>query len=210
QAEIHWHDQQTPRGHCGYILTFDPTQQSWVEGWQLRSDESGQQRTWAPTGVTDCEDTQATGPSPDFVTLLADMPTAGDLLLCWFPQTVHGCETLLPHELAIAEPQLVWNNGLLFLELTGIEIHGYRTPELTEGDITEDQLMDPPIDLLLLYVEDRLEARRSPPSQPQTVWGSGLSSYPEGHQLTVRLDLENPDGHLLATTGSFTLQVPAP
>ncbi|MCP3911437.1 MAG: hypothetical protein GY713_10820 [Actinomycetia bacterium] len=208
--EVGWTGADPERSYCGSILAFNSSEGRWVDRWRFRTDKADKPKTWTSAGETLCPDERASGPSPDGVTLLADMPDAGNLLLCWFPQTEHGCETLLPHELVIAEPELVWNDGLLSLELTGIEIHGYRNPELTAHDIGEDELMDPPIDLLLLYVEDRLEAEANPPSSPRTVWGSGLTKYPEGHQLTVRLDLENPDGHLLASTGPFSLQVPAP
>ncbi|MCP4086301.1 MAG: hypothetical protein GY745_14785 [Actinomycetia bacterium] len=49
-----------------------------------------------------------------------------NLLLCWFPPTDHGCETLLPHELIIGDPTLVWEEGFLVLQLTGIEVPGYQ------------------------------------------------------------------------------------
>ncbi|MCP3912654.1 MAG: hypothetical protein GY713_17065 [Actinomycetia bacterium] len=206
QLEVYWTDPDPQRSYCGSILAYDPTSNQWVDRWQFRTDEADQQQTWAPEGETDCADELAAGPGPDLIILLEEMRAEPNLLLCWFPHTDHGCETLLPHELVIGDANLVWEEGFLFLELTRIEVFGYQVNPLPEID--EDDLFNPPFDLLVLYENGHVEGKTNLQPTPEGLWGIGLGPAPPGSDLTFRVDFETPDGHLIASSGDFTLQVP--
>ncbi len=206
QLEVHWTEPDPQHSPCGSILAFDNNTGRWVERWSFRTDKADRQQTSAPEDLADCEDANAAGPGPDLVSLTEDMRAEPNLLLCWFPHTDHGCETLLPHELVMADPVLKWADGGLFVQLTGIEVHGYQTHPLPP--ITEDELFNPPFDLLVLYLNNRPEGGSNLSASPQGVHGIRIGNHPAGRDLTFRLDFETPEGHLIATSGDFTLQVP--
>ncbi len=206
QVEVQWRGTDPGRSYCGSILTLDPTDGRWVNRWLFRTDKADQQRTWQPQEESICQDESVSGPGHDRISLLEPMRGEPNLLLCWFPQTDHGCETLLPHELVFGDANLVWEEGFLFLELTGIEVYGYKVNPTPL--INEDELFDPPFDLLALYENDHVEGKTNLQPTPEGLWGIGLGPTPPGGDLTFRLDFETPDGHLIASSGDFTLQVP--
>ncbi|MCP3881744.1 MAG: hypothetical protein GY701_25650 [Sulfitobacter sp.] len=206
--EVSWTDPAPQRSQCGSILVFDPTTRRWEHRWQFHTDKANQQRTWPSAQPTECEDETFAGPGPDTVSPLEEMRGEPELLLCWFPYAHHGCETVLPHELVLGDAALVWKQGALFLQLTGIEVLGYQVNPIQE--IAEEDRFDPPIDLLVLYLNERPEGKANPSASPDVLWGIGLRESPPGTELTFRLDLEDPDGHPMASTGEFTLQIPNP